>query len=75
MQEPIFKPRVSIPFSLLPEGRYWKVGQTYRAKLVLRQVGTGEQDAMYEIVDASSLEVGDASKSRFLRSEGGYVKI
>ena len=69
------KPRVSIPFTLLPEGRYWKVGQTYRAKLVLRQVSTGEEDATYEVVDASSLEVGDASKGKFLRSEGGYVKV
>ena len=69
------KPRITIPFELLPEGKFWKVGQTYRVRMVLKQVATGEQDATYEVIDATSLEASDAGATRFLRSEGGHIKI
>lgn len=69
------KPRITVPFELLPEGKVWKVGQTYRIRAVLKQVSTGEQDATYELIDTTSLESGDAGATRFLRSEGGRIKI
>lgn len=69
------RPQVSIPFEILPEGRFWKVGQSYRVRVVLRQVTTGEDSATYEVIDATSMESADSSRGKFLRSEGGYVKV
>ena len=75
MSEHTERPQVHIPFEVLPEGRHWRVGQSYRVRVVLRQVNTGEDGASYEVVDATSLESADSSRGKFLRSEGGYVKV
>lgn len=69
------RPTVSIPFEILPEGKTWRVGQSYRVRLVLRQVSVGENDATYEVVDAVSMEAADSSKGKYLRSDGGMVKV
>lgn len=75
MQESYTKPIVSIPFEILPEGKFWKVGQSYRVRVVLRQTSTGEDGASYELVDATSMESADSSKGKYLRSENGMVKV
>ena len=73
MNEPEMKPIVHIPFDVLPEGRSWSVGKSYRVKAVLRQTGVSEDGAMFEIIDATSLEPNDQQKRRFM-SDGGYTK-
>ena len=60
---------IYIPFDELAEGRNWKIGQIYRIKAVLRQVGADEDGATYQIVDATSLERD--GKRRFFNSDGG----
>lgn len=67
------KETIFIPFDKLPEGRLWEVGRSYRVKAVLRQVGTLENGATFEVVDATSLEPEDKGKRHYL-TEGGYVK-
>lgn len=67
------KPTISIPFTLLPEGRFWEVGRSYRVKAVLRQVTTSELGASFELVDATSLEPEDKGKRHYL-TDGGYTK-
>ena len=69
------RPQIHISFELLPEGKHWRVGQAYRTRIVLKQIATGENDATYEVVDATSLEPADSDRSRFLRSEGGKIRI
>lgn len=67
------KNTIFIPFEKLPEGRLWEVGRAYRVKTVLRQVGTKEDGAEFEVVDATSLEPEDKGKRHYL-TEGGYTK-
>ena len=74
MSEHASNPKLFIPFSLLPEGRLWSVGKAYRVKVVLRQTSTSEDGADFEVVDATSLEGGDAERRRFFVSEGGMLK-
>ena len=69
----ILKPTVYIPFEKLPEAKDWKVGQAYRIKSVLRQTGSDENGATFEIVDATSMEPADKGKQRWL-SESGFFK-
>lgn len=71
--KPEEKPIVHIPFDILPEGQHWQVGKSYRVRLVLRQTGTYEKGAMYEIVDATSLEPADKGR-RYFMSESGSIK-
>lgn len=68
------KPSLSIPFEVLPEGKHWDVGQTYRVKLVLRQTNKSEQAAMFEIIDATSLEADDKARRKFMYSTDGLLK-
>ena len=75
MAEHEHRSQVVIPFELLPEGERWKVGHSYRVRLVLRQVRTGEQDATFEVVDAVSLENGGREGGRTLPSDGGYIRV
>ena len=67
------KPIVHIPFDILPEGRDWKVGKSYRVRLVLRQVNVGEHGAEFEVVDATSLEPADKGR-RYYSTESGTLK-
>lgn len=62
-----------IKFDKLPEAKDWRVGQAYRCKVVLKQVGSDENGATFEIVDATSMEPTDKGKQRWL-SDGGYFK-
>ncbi len=66
------KPTVCIPFTMLPESKNWPVGKAYRVKLVLRATGIDEDCAMFEVVDANSLEPMDQTKRKYL-TEGGYM--
>ena len=59
-----------VPFDILPESRDWRVGRTYRTKMVMKQVGMNEHGANFDVVDATSLEPKD-SRKRFFLSEGG----
>lgn len=63
-----------VPFDLMPESESWGIGNTYRAKVVLKQISTVENGALFELIDASSLEPGDSSKRRYI-TDGGYMKI
>ena len=67
------KSKIFISFDKLPEGRSWKLGMSYRVRLVLRQVGTEETGATYEVVDATSLEREDKGR-RYYTSENGALK-
>ena len=60
------KPTVNLPFELLPEGRFWVVGKTYRVKLVVRQTGMNEHGADFEILDASPLSQLDRARQELL---------
>ena len=64
---------IEIPFEVLPESRHWTVGKAYRVKVVLRQTGVSESGALFELVDANSMEPNDAGKRKYL-TEGGYMK-
>lgn len=64
------KPTIYIPFEYLPEGKDWKVGGTYRVKMVLKQRSMDEDSATFEIIDATSLE-GDRKKKPVLSSDTG----
>ena len=61
-----------IPYSVLPDSREWRVGHTYRAKMVMKQIGTDEKGANFEVVDATSLEPNEARKRYFLSDGGSY---
>ena len=65
-------PRVQIPFELLPEGRKWKVGKSYRVRLLLRQVSTNEEGASFEVLDAFSLESPERGGRYFVTESGSY---
>ncbi len=67
------KPNVYIPFSILPEGRKWTIGKTYRVRLVLKQRSIDETGASFEVEDAMSLEHKDKGERYFL-AEGGKIK-
>lgn len=58
-----------IPYEVLPEARNWRVGHIYRVKMVMKQVSQGEEGAIFEIVDATSLERD--KRQRYYLSEGG----
>lgn len=66
------KPQIHIPFTILPESKHWSVGKAYRVKIVLRQKGTSEDGADFEVVDANSMEQSDQTKRKYL-TEGGYM--
>ena len=69
-----FKPMIhALSFDLLPESKNWKVGKSYRVKLVLRQVSVSESGADFEIVDATSLEPEDKGRRKFTSDSGTYV--
>lgn len=70
---PTEKSTIYISYKDLPDAENWKIRQTYRVKLVLRQVGMKSDGAEFEILDASSLEREDKGKGFFL-SEGGSYK-
>lgn len=63
-----------IPYGVLPESRDWRPGKTYRVKAVVKQTGSNEDGADFEIVDATSLESSDSSNRRkyFLSDGGSY---
>lgn len=62
-----------VPYEKLPESRDWRVGQTYRTKMVLKQTGLDEQGANFEVVDATSLEPIDQANQHFMSDGGIYV--
>ena len=68
------KQMIHLPFDVLPEGKHWEVGQSYRVKLVLRQVGQHEDSADFEVVDATSLEADDKAKRKFMMTTDGVYK-
>ena len=66
---------ISIPFSLLPEGRFWSVGKIYRVKMVLRQTGMTEDSATFEVHDATAMNKLDRARHEFLLGNRyGYNK-
>lgn len=69
------KPCVVIPFDMLPEAKSWDNGKVYRVKLVLRQTGSSESGATFDVVDASSLEMRDKSARAYMLSDGGSYKM
>jgi hypothetical protein len=68
------KPIISIPLDLLPEGKDWTIGKVYRVRIVLKKVGASEDDAQYELADATSLEPEDKGR-RFYVSDSGTLKM
>lgn len=62
---------IELGFDKLPEAKDWKVGDTYRVRMVLKQTSLNSQSATFEIVDASSLEAVDKAKSNILLSDEG----
>lgn len=64
---------MNVPFDKLPEARDWRVGQTYRTKMVLKQTGQNERGADFDVVDATSLEPIDKANQHFLSDGGMYV--
>ena len=64
---------IHLNYETLPEAHSWNVGKNYRVKLVLRQTGSSENGADFEVVDATSLEDSDKGH-RFFLSEGGSYK-
>ena len=64
------KPLVVIPFNLLPEGQSWRIGQSYRVRVVLKQLGKHEDHAEFELVDATSLESPDKGSRHLSTNEG-----
>ena len=67
---PELKPLVSLPFHLLPEGQSWRIGQSYRVRVVLKQLSKHEGHAEFEIVDATSLETPDKGSRHISTNEG-----
>jgi hypothetical protein len=63
------KNSIHIPYEILPESRNWKPGHSYRTKMVLKQTGTDENGAMFEAMDATSLEPHEARR-QFLSDSG-----
>lgn len=68
------KPEITLPFSLLPDSKQWKVGKKYRVQLVLKQTSLGQNAATFDVVDALSLELADEQKHKFLSTDGGLYK-
>ena len=69
------KQTTHIPYEVFPESRDWRIGRTYRAKVVVKQVGQDEKGANFEVVDATSLEGNDNSARRkYYLSEGGSYR-
>ena len=68
----MLKPRVTISFDILPEGKEWRIGRSYRVRLGLRQVSKGEDEATFEVVNAMSLEKKQEHKMYFV-TEGGVL--
>jgi len=69
-----FKPPLYIPHNLLPEGKDWEIGQTYRIKLVVKQTSKDETNASFEIIDASSLESRDRGIPSNVSSDSGTYR-
>ncbi len=67
------KSMVTIPYSVLDEAQDWKNGKVYRVKMVLKQTGSSENSADFEILDASSMN-GSPAKSHDYFTDTGYVK-
>ena len=61
-----------IPYGVLPEAREWRVGRTYRTKMVMKQIGQTERGANFDVVDATSLEPNESRKRYFLSDGGSY---
>ena len=67
------KPTIFISHDHLPESKNWKIGQSYRVRLVLKQTSSMEDGATFEVVDATSLEREDKGR-RYYTSESGSIK-
>lgn len=67
------KALTTIPFDVLPEAKTWAIGKAYRVRVVLRQTGSTEEGAQFEIVDAKSLEPEDKGR-RYYITESGIMK-
>ena len=61
-----------VPYEVLPESRDWRVGKTYRTKMVMKQTGMNEHGANFDVVDATSLE--PAGRTRYFLSDGGSYR-
>lgn len=59
---------------MLPEGKTWKIGKTYRISMTIRQKSMDENGAYFEILDAASLSKED-KKNRYYLTEGGYQNV
>ena len=64
---------IHIPHDILPESKTWDIGKVYRVKMILKQVGSYEDGADFEIIDADSLEREDKSR-RYFTTESGIIK-
>lgn len=69
------KPLVFIPYELVPESMHWKSGNNYRVNAVLKQIGTSKEGALFELVDAYSLEPDDKGKRKYLLSSEGSYRV
>ncbi|MCK9370412.1 hypothetical protein M0R04_10930 [Candidatus Dojkabacteria bacterium] len=68
------KPVVYIPYDRLTAGKDWEIGQTYRIKLIVKQKTKDEDGAMFEIIDASSLEMPGRKERAEIHSDSGTYK-
>lgn len=63
-----------VSYDVLPEAREWSVGQTYRAKMVLRGISQDENGVEFQVLDASSLEPKDRANQIFMSEGGIYLR-
>lgn len=66
------KDHIYVSFDTLPDGRNWKIGKNYHTKMVLKLVGIDEEQARFEIVEATSLEAKDIKAKYWLSGDGSY---
>ena len=67
------KPTLTLSFDELPEGKEWRIGKSYRVRLVLREVSKTGDEATFEVLDAMSLEKKQEHKKYFV-TEGGVLR-
>ena len=67
------KPRITLNFDELPEGKEWRIGRSYRVRLVLKEISKSGDEATFEVMDAMSLENKQEHKKYFV-TEGGVLK-
>lgn len=72
MKKEDMKHNTFISYDVLPQARDWRVGRTYRVKVVIKQISQMEEGAEFQVVSAESLEPKNARKRAFTSDSGSY---